>query len=281
MKHLLRKMKEQIMKNLRILFIPIILVTLLLACATTGPGGKRSFILISSGQEVAIGQGMADELAKTEKTLDDPEWQAYLNDVGQKIVKVSDRTDIEYQFVVIESDQVNAFAAPGGFVYFYTGLLREMNSEAEMAAVMAHEISHVVGRHGIKRLQTAMGVTMAAQLVLGDDANGLVKMAVGIGMTLLFSDYSRNAEREADNFGIHYMVQAGYDPNGAVEMFETLGRLGGEGKSNVFEKLVSSHPETQERIANAHAQIEAAKPLPPNLHDGRDRYQKMLKRLPK
>ena len=251
------------------------------SCATTGPGGKTSLIIIPTSQEVAIGSGMAEEVSKTEKTLGDIVWQNYLTEVGQRIVKVSDRRDIEYHFTVIESDQINAFAAPGGFVYFYTGLLREMNSEAEMAAVMAHEISHVVARHGIKRVQQALGVQLAYALVFGgDDAGAAVNAGIGMGMGLLFADYSREAEREADQYGIHYMIKAGYDPAGAVDMFETLGRLGGERSGNVFEKLVSSHPETQERIANAKSQIKKQQPLPKHLSLGKEKYQLMLKRLP-
>ncbi len=259
----------------------LIISTFLVSCATTGPGGKTSFIAIPTGQEVAIGAGMAEEIAKTEKVLPDSLWQKYLNEVGQKIVSVSDRKDITYHFTVIESDQVNAFAAPGGYVYFYTGLLREMKSESEMAAVMAHEISHVVGRHSIKRVQSAMGVALAYELVFGGDNPGkATQAAVGIGLNLAFAGYSRDAEREADQFGIHYMVKSGYEPSGAVAMFETLARLGGSGSGGVFEKMASSHPETQERIANAKKQISAMAPLPAGLSSGETRYNEMLKRLP-
>lgn len=225
---------------------------------------------------------MANEIARTETSLDDPEWQAYLKEVGQRIVSVCDRRDIEYHFTVIESDQVNAFAAPGGFVYFYTGLLREMNSEAELAAVMAHEISHVVGRHGVKRLQAGLGVAMAYQLVFGgENASKALDAAIGLGMGLVFSGYSRNSEREADNFGIHYMVMAGYNPQGAVDMFQTLARLGGERSGSVYEKLASSHPETQERIANAREQIASMQPLSEGLELNRERYDDMVSRLKK
>ncbi len=255
-------------------------ITLLLGCATTGPGGKKSFIIVPTSQEVAIGAGMAQEVERTEKVLADSVWQSYLNEVGQKIVAVCDRTDIEYRFTVIESDQINAFAAPGGFVYFYTGLLRRMENEAEMAAVMAHEISHVVGRHGVKRLQGALGVGLAYQLAFGGQDSQVLEAAVAIGMNLVFSGYSRGNEREADNFGIHYMVKAGYDPHGAVMMYEKLAALGGAGYSNVFEKLAATHPETQERIANAKAQIAEMEPLPSNLTLGKERYQQMLTRLP-
>ena len=142
-----------------------------------------------------------------------------------------------------------------------------------MAAVMAHEISHVVARHGIKRLQAAMGVQLAYQLVFGDNNSQ-------IGLGLAFSGYSRDAEREADNFGIYYMEKAGYDPNAAVDMFETLARLGGDQQQSVFEQLASSHPATQERIQNAKEEIAGMRPLPANLEWGKDRFQKMVARLP-
>lgn len=259
----------------------VIFCALLLSCATTGPGGKRSLILIPTGQEIAIGSGMAEEVAHTETTLADSAWQSYVNEVGQKLAAVSDRRDIEYYFTVIESDQINAFAAPGGYLYIYTGLLRIMDNEAEMAAVMAHEISHVVGRHGIKRLQKAMGFALAYQLAFGGGSSQAVDAAIGVGMGLMFAGYSRNAEREADNFGIGYMVAAGYDPNGAVTMFEKLAAAGGDGSSNVFEKMSRSHPETVERINNAKAQITAQQTAGKQLTLGVERYQTIKAKLPK
>ncbi len=240
------------MKHLTTLCIAVLL--LLVACVTTGPGGKKSLILMSTDQELQIGLGMSEEIAKSEKRLPDDVWQRYLNDVGQKIVKVCDRRDIEYHFTVIESDEMNAFATPGGYVYFYTGLLKSMANEGEMAAVMAHEISHVVARHGVKRVQTAMGAAMALQLIAGEGGSELMNAAINIGMGLLMAGYSRDAEREADRYGIIYMKAAGYDPNAAITMFEKLAAAGGGG-GGVFESMVSSHPETQERIANARAEI--------------------------
>jgi predicted Zn-dependent protease len=267
---------------IRKLRITLIVATFLtLTCATTGPGGKKSFIIIPSGQEVSIGQGMAEELAQTEKTLPDTVWQNYLNEVGQSIVKICDRRDIEYHFTVIESDQINAFALPGGFIYFYTGLLREMDNEAEMAMVLSHEISHVVARHGVKRLQAAMGVSAAYELVFGgEDAGKALNLAINLGMMLIFSEYSRENEREADYFGMHYLVKAGYDPYKGLGMFDKLAALGGGGEPNVFEKLSSSHPSTQERIQNTRQQIADMGSVPPDLRVGEDRYRQMLRRLP-
>jgi len=259
-------------------FWGVILVALLSGCVATGPGGKTSLVIIPTSQEVAIGQAMAQEIANTEKKLPDSAWQAYLTEVGQRLVTVCDRKDMEYRFTVIESDQINAFAALGGFVYFYTGVLNMMENEAELAAVMAHEISHVVARHGAKRLQAAMGASLAYELVFGKNSSQTLQTAVGVGMSLLFASYSRENEREADDFAVTYMIRAGYDPTAMETMFGKLAASGTE--QNAFEKLVSSHPETQERIRNTRAAVTQKKPLPSNLKLGRERYQQMIKRLP-
>lgn len=266
-------------KNRLNLFFILILSLLMTTCATTGPGGKTSLILISENQEISIGAGMAEEIKKTEKELDDPDWQAYLNEIGQKIVKICDRQSLEYHFTVIESEQINAFAAPGGYVYFYTGLLKEMDTESEMAAVMAHEVSHVVARHSVKRVQSAMGVSLAYQLIFGSEGAGeALNAAISIGMGLTFASYSRSAEREADEYGLRYLIKAGYNPNGAVSMYEKLAALGG-GDRSVFEQLASTHPDTQERITNAKIQIKAMEPLPSGLKDNKDRYEILKSKL--
>lgn len=266
-------------KNICFSFI-VCTMFLILSCATTGPGGKKSFIVIPESQEIAIGQGMAEEVSQTEKRLNDEVWQTYLSDIGQKIVSVSDRQNIEYHFTVIESEQINAFAAPGGYVYFYTGLLKKMDNEAELAAVMAHEISHVVGRHSVKRLQAAMGVQLAYALVFGEDgASEALNSAIGIGMGLTFATYSRENEREADAFGISYLVKAGYNPQGAVTMYEKLAELGGNSDTDIFEQLASTHPDTQERINNAKLAIQKMYPLPQSLTFNTKKYEEMKARL--
>lgn len=251
---------------------------LYVSCVTTGPGGQKSLVLVSSEQEVAIGQGMAEEIAKTEKRLSDENWQQYVDQIGQKLVAVSDRKDITYHFTVIESDDLNAFAAPGGFIYIYTGLLKAMGNEAELASVLSHEISHVVARHSIKRLQTAMGAALAYQLVFGDSGGQALNAAISVGMGLLLADYSREAEREADRYGIQYMKSAGWDPRAAVTMFEKLAAAGDRGSGDVFESLTRSHPETQERIKNATEQVAGFGNLS-SLRIGKDKYDQMKSRL--
>jgi predicted Zn-dependent protease len=264
----------------RCLILTVAVGLLFCACVTTGPGGAKSFIIIPTSQEVAIGQGMAEQLSQTEKSLPDSAWQAYLNQVGQKIVAVCDRKDLQYRFTVVQDDQVNAFASPGGYVYFYTGLLRQMDNEAELAAVMAHEISHVVGRHGIKRLQMVLGVSLAYELAAGDKNSKALETAVGVGMNLVSAQYSRDDERQADDYGMTYMIRAGYDPNGMVTMFNKLAALGGSGSADVFEKMLASHPDTQDRIAYAKTRISSMQPMPSHLTLETAKYQQMRSRLP-
>jgi predicted Zn-dependent protease len=171
-----------------------ILAVLLLSCATTGPGGKKDFIIISDAQEVGLGQEFDKQVRAESKILADNAWQNYFNDVGQKIVSVCDRPGIEYHFTVIESDDINAFATPGGYVYIYTGLLKLMETEAQLAAVTAHEISHVVARHGVKRLQQALGLSILIELVTGKSDDQTLQTAINLGLAVALSGYSRSNE---------------------------------------------------------------------------------------
>ncbi|SYZ73663.1 Peptidase M48 Ste24p [Candidatus Zixiibacteriota bacterium] len=257
--------------------LPFALIIILAGCAVTGPGGKTSLIFIGTDQEVAIGDEMDSSIQAENRILKDTLWQQYVNTIGQKIVAGCDRKDLTYHFAIIDTNLVNAFATPGGYVFLYTGLLKQMDNEAELAAVMAHEISHVVARHGIKRLQAAMGVSILEQLVFGNDP-GALKAAVNVGMGLTFASYSRENENEADSYGIQYMIKAGYDPSGAITMFEKLAAMS-QGDPNFFEKLSMDHPETQDRISKSKALIESLKPLPANLNTYTQKYRIMRSRL--
>jgi predicted Zn-dependent protease len=269
------------MQTLRNLVIGLALTGLIAACATTGPGGKKSLILISDAQEVSIGQQVDEEVRANNTIYPDEVWQDYLAEVGEKIVAVCDRPNLDYQFHVIESDQINAFATPGGFVYFYTGILRMMDNEAELAAVMAHEISHVVGRHSVKTLQAAYGGIIALELALGDKSEGAAGQLAGSVLGIALTGYGRSNELEADEFGVYYMEKAGYNPHGAISMFTKLAELSGDqGGRGFFENLTASHPETQERIRKINEQIAAMPRSVDNLPYFKDRYQLLKQRLP-
>ncbi|MEZ5359002.1 MAG: M48 family metallopeptidase [Candidatus Zixiibacteriota bacterium] len=266
------------MKSYKSLVAVFVCAVVLLSCTTTGPGGKKSFIFLSTAQEVSIGQGMDQQLRETEKVLADQEWQAYITEIGQRIVNVSDRKDIEYHFAVIESDQINAFAAPGGYVYFYTGLIKKMHSESELAAVMAHEISHVVARHGVKRLQSVLGLSLVLDLALGDKPEQTQQIA-GAALGVVMSGYSRSNEHEADEFGLIYMTRAGWHSDGMLTMFQTLQELEGDHQSSVFEMLASSHPQTNDRIAATRDRITALGINTANLSHDTQRFQRLKSKL--
>lgn len=226
-----------------------------------------------------MGREMHEQIMKENKPLADTAWQNYLTRVGKAIVGACDRKDLDYQFTVIESPEMNAFATPGGYVYFYTGILQHMENEAELAAVMAHEVSHVVARHGAKKLQTVMGISVVLQIAMGNSSQ-LTQQAVGVVLGLAINGYGRSMELEADRFGVAYMTAAGYNPNGAVTMFQKLAEMGGGGSRNAFEKLASTHPETQERIAKIKEHIGTMPGKPGDLPLYGERYMKLRAKLP-
>ena len=251
---------------------------LLSGCATTGPGGKRSLILIGSDSEVSFGKQMAEQVRSESKTFPDTAWARYVNAVGQRLVAVSDRRNIAYSFTVLEKNEINAFALPGGYLYIYTGLLKLMDNEAELAAVLGHELSHVVARHGIKRMQQVLGISLIEQIALGNRGSEAAKSAINLGIGIALQGYSRENELEADRDGVYYLYRAGYDPKAAVTMFQKLAGQEKGGRS-VFERLAASHPETKERIARVEKEIEGFPPRS-NLNLGKEPYQELKRRLP-
>jgi len=250
---------------------------LFLSCATTGPGGKRSLILISTNEEISIGQKMAAQVESEEKVLPDPEVQDYVNGVGQRIAHVSDRKDLPFHFRVLDSKEINAFATPGGYIYVYSGLLKILDDEAELAGVFSHEISHVVARHGVKKLQQVLGVQVVLSIALGSSSQlsqDLVSTSIGI----ILQGYSRDNEFEADQFGTFYMEKAGYNPEGMAELLGKLDKLSSD-KPTFFEKLAASHPPTKERIARVEKEIAGFGPKAETLPFYKDEYDGIKKRL--
>ena len=173
---------------------------------------------------------------------------------------------------------VNAFALPGGYLYVNLGLIRAAENESELAGVMGHEIGHIVGRHGAKQLTKQLGLAAVAQLVLGKDPNQLEKIVGGIVATGTLMKYSRDAEREADAYAVQETYDAGIAPEGMATFFEKLLKLQKEGSSQI-EQIFSTHPPTNERIANVRSQI-ASLPPKPNLAKDSQRFHEIKKRLP-
>ncbi len=241
------------MKTMRVMMLPILLV-LAAGCATTGPGGEQSLIIIDTATEVQMGAQTDVGIRQEYPVVDDPALAAYVADVGARVAAHSDRTDVQYSFTVLDTEVVNAFAAPGGYIYVTTGLLATAGDESELACVLAHEAGHVVGRHSVRSIQNAMGLQLAAELLLGEQGEAWGQLA-GVGAGLFMMKNSREHEFQADQFAVKYAVAAGYDPNGAVRFFDKLVEMHGDGPGG-FAGWLSTHPPTMERIARSLEEID-------------------------
>jgi len=263
---------------LKLRLLALVSISVFLSCVATGPKGNKSFIFIDSATEISLGKQAEKQVLAQTKTLADADWQSYVNKVGQSLAKFSQRKDLTYSFTVLNSKEINAFALPGGPLYIYTGLLKLMDDEAELASVLGHEIGHVDGHHAVRQMQPVVGLSAIEALAFGENspaAQQALNMVLGIALT----GYGRGQELEADQFGLFYTHKAGYDPAGAVRVFKKLAALPGaeKGDRNFFEKLSATHPETKERIAKLEAET---KKLPPGGKTNRETFQKMKKRLP-
>ena len=213
--------------------------------------------LISLEKEIAMGKYYAQEVERTSRMIDDPVVTEYVNRVGQNLVRNSDAR-VPFTIKVIDSDEVNAFALPGGFFYVHTGLILRAQEESELAGVMAHEISHVTARHGTKQMTKAEIMQIAAMVGMIFVPYGWAGYGIYEGMQLAipltFLKFSRDAEREADFLGIQYMYKAGYDPNAYVTFFERL-QADEKRRPGTIPKAFSTHPPTAERITDAQKEI--------------------------
>jgi hypothetical protein len=218
--------------------------------------GKRKinggFIASISGgvdKEVALGRQLAADVDRQAKFIDDPVVTEYINRVGQNIVLHSD-AKVPFTIKVIDSDEVNAFALPGGFFYVNKGLILAADNEAEVAGVMAHEIGHVAARHAMenqaKGMLAEIGL-MAGSIFLGGLGGMLINQGAQFGALLGFMKFSRSAESEADMLGVEYLWAAGYDPNAMSTMFEKLAAKNKK-KPGTFSKLFETHPQSVDRM---------------------------------
>ena len=200
-------------------------------------------------KEVAQGRQLAAEIERQTKFIDDPVITEYINRVGQNVVLHSD-SKIPFTIKVIDSDEVNAFALPGGFFYVNKGLILAADNEAEVAGVMAHEIAHVAARHAMenqaKGMLAEIGL-LAGSIFLGGWGGLLINQAGQFGALLSFMKFNRNAESEADMLGVQYLWAAGYDPNAMSTMFEKLAAKNKK-KPGTFSKLFETHPQSVDRM---------------------------------
>ncbi len=206
----------------------------------------------STEKEVRLGRELAAEVDRQAKFVDDPVITEYVNRVGQNIVLHSD-AKIPFTIKVIDSDEVNAFALPGGFFYVNKGLILVADNEAEVAGVMAHEIAHVCARHAVENQTKASlleYLAMGTSIFLGGIPGMIYQNTAGLGLLGIFMKFSRSAEEEADKLGVQYMYAAGYDPSAMATMFEKL-ESKNKKKPGLISRAFASHPAPPERRASA------------------------------
>jgi len=263
------------------LFLFLCLLSLLVSgCAVNPVTGQRELGLVGQEQEIAIGNKQYEPGRQMQggDYAADPEVSAYVNTVGQKLAAVSDRP-LPYEFKVLNNSTPNAWALPGGKIVVNRGLLLELNNEAELAAVISHEIVHAAARHGAKSMEKGMlmqGALIATTLATAN--SDYAPLAVGgaqLAASLITQKYSREAELEADFYGTHYMSRAGYDPQSAVNLQQTFVKLSEGRESNWLSGLFASHPPSQERVE---ANRKTAQSLPPG-ELGTKRYEEKTRHL--
>lgn len=244
-------------KSFSVCLTVILTVFVLSGCSTNPATGAKQFTaLMSPQQELQIGAEQHREIAKLYNIQETGyPLQDYVQRIGQKVSKDTERPDITYKFYVLDSPDVNAFALPGGYVYVTRGLVAYANSEAELAAVLGHEVAHITARHSAERYSrgvlTSLGAAVISAALDAPDAS----RALGIGSELYIKSYSRGQEHEADDLGIRYLSRAGYDPLAMSRFLSNLNahtalenKLAGRGKSSTVESYFSTHPQTADRI---------------------------------
>jgi predicted Zn-dependent protease len=215
----------------------VLLAVLAAGCAVNPATGRREFTLVSAGQELAIGQEGYGATVAEYGEYDDPALAAYVDTVGLRLARASERPDLDWHFTVLDDPMVNAFAMPGGYIYVTRGILAHLNSEAQLAGVLGHEIGHVTARHSAKQITqqqiAGLGLAVAgAYSATFQQYSGTAQQALG----LLMLKYSRDDETQADELGIRYATAAGYDPREIPATYAMLKRVSqrGGGRAEAF-----------------------------------------------
>jgi predicted Zn-dependent protease len=249
----------------------------LASCAINPITGDEELMFFPEGQDVQIGKQYAPEVEnQMGGKIDDPQLQNYINYVGQKIVRVSHDRDYEYHFTAVKDKSVNAISLPGGYVFITKGMLNKLESEAQLAGVLGHEIVHIVARDTSNMMSTQIGIEILFAAATSEKTPQDVLMAADITRQILSLQYSREDERAADLGGLDYMVRAGYNP---YAMAETIQMLQKQNEVRPIE-FFSTHPSPENRIGYMTEKIQRTYHNPGSLNVGREDYhQNVIERL--
>ena len=232
-------------------FVSVLALIVLGGCATNPATGKRQLMLVSEGQEAAMGKEADEQFHGLYGDFPDQDLQRYVESVARPLAAVSERPSLPWTFRVIDDPQVNAFALPGGYVYVTRGILAHMNSEAELAGVLGHEIGHVTARHSasaqskqmLGMLGLGVGMILSPTLRQGGDA-------LGSALGLVFLKFGRDQESQSDELGLRYIVRKDYSPEGMLDVFRMLDGVTGAASGERLPNWLSTHPAPPNRLAD-------------------------------
>jgi predicted Zn-dependent protease len=226
------------------------------SCSTNPATGKSQLALVSEQQEIAMGRESDQQVQQQLGLYPDNDLQAYVNSVGQKLAAASERPNLPWTFRVVDDPVVNAFALPGGHVYVTRGLLTHLNSEAELASVMGHEIGHVTARHSVEQISKAQlaQIGLIAGMIVKPELANYSNLA-SQGLQVLFLKFSRDDERQADNLGLRYMYKQNYDPREMPKVFETLRRVSAQQGNGRIPGWLATHPTEEARIQTISSEV--------------------------
>ena len=246
------------------LLAALLLGVLTAACATNPVTGGRELVFMSEAREIDLGRQADTQVRSEMGVYDDAALQQYVAQIGHDLAAVSHRPDLPWQFTIVDSPVVNAFALPGGYIYVTRGLIAYLNDEAELAGVLGHEVGHVTARHSVQAYSRAAGAQMG--LLLGQifvpamrpryRAPGVTD-AAGEGLGLLFLKFGRDDERQADRLGAEYAVASGWDPHGVGDMLASLARIADTTDRRGTPNWLATHPEPADRAAGVAGTVEA------------------------
>lgn len=257
----------------------LIIFILASSCVRNPVTGKREFMLLSKKQEIAMGAQSDPEIVSFFGLYEDEELQRFIDVKGEQMAAISHRPELDYDFKVLDSPVVNAFAVPGGYVYFTRGILAHFNNEAEFAGVLGHEIGHIAARHSAKQYSKAMlaQVGLVAGMVISPEFAQFADVA-NQGVSLLFLKFGRDAEEQSDRLGVEYSTKIGYDAEEMAEFFLTLSRMRLQSGVEAVPTFLSTHPDPANRYEDVQklAALWQEKLNAADLEENRNQYLRMI-----
>lgn len=266
------------MKNLTVA-LGLSIVVVLSGCARNPVTGKRQVVLMSEAQEIAMGKEADPQIVQQFGLYPDSALQRFINEKGKQMAAISHRPNLQYEFKIVDSDVLNAFAIPGGYVYFTRGIMGHFNNEAEFAGVLGHELGHVTARHSVSQQSKGMLAQLGvlAGVIINPELGRFAETA-SQGLGLLMLKFGRDAEREADRLGVEYSSKIGYDAKQMAHFFTTLQRKQSESGANEIPPFLSTHPSPVDREATV-GQLAAEWQQKLNLTNAQIERNNYLKRI--